>query len=218
MSEGKKDDSGTTAAVAGSGPLTPEIADSGTATQSEEKIDDSTSTEFADSGTASSTTTIGYPIADDSGTVIKMEKGGSFDQQTCINMWSELNDANDGKVTNFNELADLMVRNMEEYVTTGDVASGKLPFAVQFCSPGWLPWVEKDRLIKLREFFCQMTRYDIFWHIKDGRGREQLQKTLKELNFNGPAAVRCGTELCYVQGVVCGRVCRHVVALNPTTD
>ena len=168
MSEGKKDDSGTTAAVAGSGPLPPEIADSGTATQSEEKIDESTSTEFADSGTAR------YPIADDSGTVIKMEKGGSFDQQTCVVMWYELSCANDGKVTNFHELADLMVRNMEEYVTTGDVASGKLPFAVQFCSPGWLPWVKKDQLIKLREFFCHMTRDDIFWAIKDDKERNPL--------------------------------------------
>ena len=213
MSEGKKDDSGTTAAVAGSGPLPPEIADSGTVTQSEEKIDDSTSTEFADSGTASSTTTIGYPIADDSGTVIKMEKGGSFDQQTCVVMWYELSCANDGKVTNFHELADLMVRNMEEYVTTGDVASGKLPFAVQFCSPGWLPWVEKDRLIKLREFFCQMTRDDIFWAIsawkrstkaiasKDDEGRKQLKNPLgpKDLNIlTGIQAVRSwhGAMLC----------------------
>ena len=215
MSEGKKDDSGTTAAVAGSGPLTPEIADSGTATQSEEKIDDSTSTEFADSGTASSTTTIGYPIADDSGTATKMEATStqSFNQQTCVCMWIELNDANDGKVTNRNELADLMVRNMEEYVTTGDVASGKLPFAVQFCSPGWLPWIEKDRLIKLREFFCQMTRDDIFWAIsawkrstkaiasKDDEGRKQLKNPLgpKDLNIlTGIQAVRSwhGAMLC----------------------
>jgi hypothetical protein len=205
MSDGK-DDSGTTAAVACSGPPT-EIADSGTMTQSEEKIDDSTSTEFADS-TASSTTTIGYPIAD-SGTFTKME--AKFDQDLCVCMWVELDDAkvtsstqrplrfHDGKVTNFEELADLMVRNMKEYVATGDVLSGKLPFAVQFCSPGWLPWVKKDQLIKLREFFCQMTRDAIFYAIKDDTswyegaesGRNQLKKTLEELNIlKGVQAVR----------------------------
>ena len=138
--------------------------------------------------TEGSASTDRYPIADDSGTSTKFTKLGMADAKSrsdaCICMWGELNDANDGKVTNFNELADLMVRNMKEYVTTGEVASGKLPFAVQFCSPGWLPLMENDRLIKLREFFCQMTRDAIFTATKDDKGREHLANTLRDKKVN----------------------------------
>ena len=181
----EKIDDSTSTEIADSGTMTQNKEKTGddstsTETQNKEKFDDSMSTEFAgSSGTASSTTTIGYPIANDSGTATKME--GSFSQQTCVNMWSELNDANDGKVTNFNELAELMVRNMEEYVTTGEVVSGELPFAVQFCSPGWLPWVENDRLVTLREHFCQMTRDATLKAIKDDEGRKQLMETVGNL-------------------------------------
>ena len=138
--------------------------------------------------TEGSASTDRYPIADDSGTSTKFTKLGMADAKSrsdaCICMWGELNDANDGKVTNFNVLADLMVRNMKEYVTTGEVASGKLPFAVQFCSPGWLPLMENDRLIKLREFFCQMTRDAIFTATKDDKGREHLANTLRNKKVN----------------------------------
>ena len=42
----------------------------------------------------------------DSGTITKQENG-RFNEETCIKMWAELNDANDGKVTNFHQLTDL---------------------------------------------------------------------------------------------------------------
>ena len=90
----------------------------------------------------------------DSGTTTKM--GKEFDEETCLKMWGELNDDNDGKVTNFKELTDLWFRNLEEYATTGTVEPGqKLPFAVQFCTPEWLPGIRgNETLAKLREFFC----------------------------------------------------------------
>ena len=133
----------------------------------DEKTDDgSTATTAADSGTSAE-------IAD-SGTTTKME--GTFDKETCIKMWGELNDANGGKVTNFEQLVTLWYQGgdrvkgarvcfpgcgcrlaLEEYVVTGAVASGGLPFAVQFLSQGWLPQLKervKVELKILRDHFC----------------------------------------------------------------
>ena len=91
----------------------------------------------------------------DSGTATKME--GTDDEETCVKMWHELNDANDGKVTDHSELTDLWFRNLEEYANTGEVGPGqKLPFAVQFCTPGWLPTMSEAGLIKLRSFFFKV--------------------------------------------------------------
>ena len=52
----------------------------------------------------------------DSGTATKME--GTHDEETCVKMWHELNDANDGKVTDHSELTDLWFRNLEEHGET----------------------------------------------------------------------------------------------------
>ena len=86
---------------------------------------------------------------------------GTHDEETCVKMWHELNDANDGKVTDHSELTDLWFRNLEEYANTGEVGPGqKLPFAMQFCTPGWLPTVSEEGLIKLRSFFCKRNDED----------------------------------------------------------
>ena len=58
---------------------------------------------------------------------------------SVLQMWYDLNESNGGKVTNFDELADLWFRNLEEYATTGEVASGELPFAAQFFTEEWFP-------------------------------------------------------------------------------
>ena len=116
---------------------------------SEEKID------LGDGGLTTTVADIGTSAEImDSGTTTKM--GKKFDEETCLKMWGELNDDNDGKVTNFKELTDLWFRNLEEYATTGTVEPGqKLPFAVQFCTPEWLPGIRgNETLAKLREFFC----------------------------------------------------------------
>ena len=112
--------------------------------KSDEKSDDgSTAKTAADSGTSAE-------IAD-SGTTTKMVK---FDEATCFKMWGELNDANGGKVTNFEELVNLWYRNLEEYVVTGTVASGELPFAVQFFSQVWLPQSSVEDIKIVRDHFC----------------------------------------------------------------
>ena len=79
---------------------------------------------------------------------------GKFDNETCVKMWGELNDTNDGKVTNFEELVNLWYRNLEEYVVTGTVASGELPFAVQFFSQVWLPQSSVEDIKIVRDHFC----------------------------------------------------------------
>ena len=121
--------------------------------KSDEKSDDgSTAKTAADSGT---TTKMGVPWVGGRGR-------NQFDKETCIKMWGELNAANDGKVTNYEELGDLMIRNREEYITTGGVVSGKLPFAVQFCTSAWHPALKEAQRIKMRDYFLQMTLEDIY--------------------------------------------------------
>ena len=81
-----------------------------------------------------------------------------YDEQTCICMWDELAEAE--QVKNFDDLITLWYRNLEEYVVTGTgtVASGELPFAVQFLSPGWFPTLKVKKLQKLRDHFCAIDK------------------------------------------------------------
>ena len=67
--------------------------------------------------------------ADDSGTTTKMVKS---DTVTYAMLWAEL--AEKEQLRSFGDLVALWYRNLEEYVVTGNgtVASGELPFAVQF--------------------------------------------------------------------------------------
>ena len=122
--------------------------------KSDEKSDDGSTATTADSGTTTKT-------------------GKKFDKETCIKMWGELNDANDGKVTNYYELGDLMIRNREEYITTGGVVSGKLPFAVQFCTSAWHPALKEAQRIKMRDYFLQMTLEDIYTTFTKGEPHPQ---------------------------------------------
>ena len=52
----------------------------------------------------------------------------------------------------------LWFRNLHEYATTGAVASGELPFVVQFCSPAWLPtqYRPEDLYKQLLGLFCKV--------------------------------------------------------------
>ena len=87
-----------------------------------------------------------------SGTTTKME--GKWNDQMCVCMWGEL--AEKETLESFGDLVTLWYRNLEEYVVigTGKVASGELPFAVQFLSSGWLPKMKAEDLKILREYFC----------------------------------------------------------------
>ena len=140
-------------------------------------------------------------LSPDSGTATQMVD--QFDQQTCVCMWGEL-DAEFG-VKNFVELVELWFRNMDEFLTSGTVASGEFPFAVQFCSPGWLPSL-KDRptrdgtqtlLAVLRNYFCAfedtkeggkkivMKKMDFYNTIASNKGRYDFMAVLKGLGFKG---------------------------------
>ena len=140
--------------------------------------------------------TIVHPIVADSGTpsdhITDMNRSGAMDvkfiEELCISMWTEMNE--EGECSNFNELADLMARNMDEYAATGSVASGeRIPFAAQMCSPGWLPTIKQDKLIKLRELFFGWTRDTIFNMISskpdalDDLQHVELKKALEPLGF-----------------------------------
>ena len=123
--------------------------------------------------------TMSKEIATDSGTITIMLPHlcgvTKVDSVGCIDMWGELNDANDGMVTNCIELTDIWYRNLHEYATTGTVGPGrKLPFAVQFFTPGWFPEHSEAILLEMRGFFCQldeagalrMTKYDFYELVK----------------------------------------------------
>jgi hypothetical protein len=133
--------------------------------------------------------TIVHPIVADSGTwTSRMDGSGmdvKFNDQLCICMWGEMKEA-----ANFCDLADLMARNMDEYAATGSVASGeRIPFAAQMCSPGWLPTIKQDKLIKLRELFFGWTRDTIYNMISskpdalDDLQHVELKKALEPLGF-----------------------------------
>ena len=93
-----------------------------------------------------------------SGTPTKME--AKYDAATCICMWEEL--AGKETLQSFADLVTLWYRNLEEYVSNegtaaaGTVASGELPFAMHFLSPGWLPEIKVEGGLKtLRDHFCK---------------------------------------------------------------
>ena len=108
-----------------------------------------------------------------SGTDTTMDK---YDEQTCICMWGEL--AEKESLQSFGDLITLWYRNLEEYVVTGTgtVASGELPFAVQFLSPGWLPGVKVKELKILREHFCAID--------ETTKKRERRALTSSALSYN----------------------------------
>ena len=108
---------------------------------------------------------------------------GRFDEGVCRSMWSELDGASEGGVRSFRGLTARWYRNLEEYATTGTVASGELPFAVQFCSPRWLPQLNEGTLVQLRAFFTRMV-VDIngdqfLWWISSDEGLSDLRDELK---------------------------------------
>ena len=134
------------------------------------------------------------------GTTTTME--GKYNKETCKDMWGELSESvgegeEDG-VKNFEELVCLWYRNLEEYAVTeyqtgtGTVASGELPFAVQFCSSGWLPKVEPSQLKALRDHFCAIDmskpegqrlvikEQELYATISSDKGRKGLRDTTLE--------------------------------------
>jgi hypothetical protein len=126
------------------------------------------------------------------GTTTTME--GSYNKEICKAMWGELSESEG--VKNFDALVHLWYRNLEEYATTGTVASGELPFAVQFCSQGWLPKVQPAQLKALRDHFCVIDKSkpegqrlvikeeELYATISSDKGQKALRDTtLKNLNF-----------------------------------
>jgi hypothetical protein len=157
----------------------------------------------SDPGTATDTTDHG------TGTTTMME--GKYNKEICKSMWGELSEregAGEGAgeedgVKNFDDLVHLWYRNLEEYAVTkfqtgtGGVASGEIPFAVQFCSSGWLPKVKPPQLKALRDHFCAIdmskpkgqrlviTEQELYASISSDKGRKDLRdKTLKTLGFD----------------------------------
>jgi hypothetical protein len=138
------------------------------------------------------------------GTTTTME--GRYNKEICKCMWGELSESEgvgeeDG-IKNFDDLVRVWYRNLEEYAVTeyqtgtGTVASGKLPFAVQFCSPGWLPKVEPAQLKALRGHFCAIDmskpegqrlvikENELYATISSDKGRKGLRDTtLKKLEI-----------------------------------
>ena len=121
---------------------------------------------------------------------------GKYNKETCKDMWGELSESvgegeEDG-VKNFDDLVRLWYRNLEEYATTGTVASGDLPFAVQFCSQGWLPKVKPSQLKALRDHFCAIDmskpegqrlvikEQELYATISSDKGRKGLRDTTLE--------------------------------------
>ena len=156
----------------------------------------------SDPGNATDTTDHG------TGTTTTME--GTYNKEICKSMWGELSEregAGEGAgeedgVKNFDDLVHLWYRNLEEYAVTkfqtgtGGVASGEIPFAVQFCSSGWLPMVTPPQLKALRDHFCaiDMSKPEgqrlvikekaLYETISAEKGRKTLRETtLKNLNF-----------------------------------
>ena len=95
-----------------------------------------------------------------------MEK--KFDDATCICMWAEVNEklkaAGGGRnLTSFRDIATLFYHELEEYAieyaTKGEeavVASGEIPFVVQYCSTDWLPQLKVPQHKALLAFFCKL--------------------------------------------------------------
>ena len=140
------------------------------------------------------------------GTTTTME-GRHYNKEICKSMWGELSEregaGEEDGVKNFDDLVHLWYRNLEEYAVTkfqtgtGGVASGEIPFAVQFCSSGWLPKVKPPQLKALRDHFCAIdmsmpkgqrlviTEQELYASISSDKGRKDLRdKTLKTLGFD----------------------------------
>ena len=138
----------------------------------------------------------GESYADDWGTEQKMEK---WDTNTCQGMWEGLNNANQDEIQSYKALASLWYRNLIFYSrerrapTVDDLPAednliGKIPFAVQFCHPHWLPSLKtEEKLIALRDWFLRLDVrgepvisenkfYDL---ISDKKGRDDLKTMLK---------------------------------------
>ena len=153
----------------------------------------------SDPGNATDTTDHG------TGTTTTME--GTYNKEICKSMWGELSEregaGEEVGVKNFDDLVHLWYRNLEEYAVTkfqtgtGGVASGEIPFAVQFCSSGWLPKVKPPQLKALRDHFCAIdmsmpkgqrlviTEQELYASISSDKGRKDLRdKTLKTLGFD----------------------------------
>jgi predicted DNA-binding WGR domain protein len=93
-----------------------------------------------------------------------------------------------------NPLALPGFRNLEEYANTGTVGPGReLPFAVQFCTPGWHPLIRDTALlVELRQYFCRvdgegallMTKdqfsTSVFSGASNDKGRSLLRRDLKK--------------------------------------
>ena len=87
---------------------------------------------------------------------------------TCICMWGEvhekLTEAGGGRnLMSFRDMTKLFYHELEEYAieyaTKGDeaeVASGDIPFFVQFCSPDWLPQLKELQHKALLAYFCNL--------------------------------------------------------------
>ena len=96
-----------------------------------------------------------------------MEKG-KYDNGTCICMWGEVHEklkeaGGDRGLTTFSDMTKLFYHELEEYAieyaTKGDeaeVASGEIPFFVQFCSPDWLPQLKESQHKALLAYFCKL--------------------------------------------------------------
>jgi hypothetical protein len=128
---------------------------------------------------------LGYSDVDD---------GAAF--STNMKMWDELIESVEAKqgklLKTCDDLVDLMFHNLEEYAVTGAVASGEIPFAVHFSSPGWLPGASPKEIIALRAFFCRvdegkeegsklvLTKPELFGLIYTNHGRAEFVKILKD--------------------------------------
>ena len=96
-----------------------------------------------------------------------MEKG-KYDNGTCICMWGEvhekLTEAGGGRnLMSFRDMTKLFYHELEEYAieyaTKGEeavVASGEIPFVVQFCSSDWLPQMKEPQHKALLAYFCNL--------------------------------------------------------------
>ena len=89
-------------------------------------------------------------------------------------------------------------RNLEEYANTGTVGPDReLPFAVQFCTPGWHPLIRDTFLVELRQYFCRvdgegallMTKDQFYKFFFTDKGRKLLARDLKN-NVKGLSPVR----------------------------
>ena len=152
-------------------------------------------TKVEDHGTGTKSNLLGYSDVDD---------GAAF--STNMKMWDELIESVEAKqgklLKTCDDLVDLMFHNLEEYAVTGAVASGEIPFAVHFSSPGWLPGASPKEIIALRAFFCRvdegkeegsklvLTKPELFGMIYTNHGRAEFVKILKdELGWSGRSSL-----------------------------